>query len=386
MNTRRIRVAHVTLGLDVGGQEKLLVEFARHADRARFDLHFVSLGGRGVLAADIEALGWPVTALGRPSGLRPGLVPRLARLFRAWGADAVHTHDERPLVYGAPAARLAGVRRVIHTRHHADAVRLSRRQAALVRLAAALTDRYVCVSRDSAGRAAGQGVSRRKLAVVPNGIDLTRFPPSGGRDDGPAVCVARLSPEKDLDTLLKAAALASREDRAFTLEIAGDGPCRDDLVRTAAALGVGGRVRFLGPVRDVPALLARAGLFALSSRTEGVSLTLLEAMASGLAVVATRVGGNPEVVADGETGLLVPPADPPALAAALLRLRRDAADRRRMGEAGRRRAERLFDIRRMAAVYESLYAPAALPPRNGRVAGQPGATAGAASPAHDNVR
>src|SRR3984957_18974568 len=93
---RMVRVAHVTLGLDMGGQEKLLVEFARHADRRRFELLFVSLGGRGVLADEIEALGWQVTALNTPTGLHPSLILCLARTFQRFGADIVHTHDNRP--------------------------------------------------------------------------------------------------------------------------------------------------------------------------------------------------------------------------------------------------------------------------------------------------
>src|SRR5215213_6385082 len=96
--THPLRVVHVTGCLEMGGQEKLLVEFARHADRRRFALHFVSLAGRGALAADLEAAGWPVTALDAGDGLRPALVVRLARLFRRCGADVVHTHNERPLI------------------------------------------------------------------------------------------------------------------------------------------------------------------------------------------------------------------------------------------------------------------------------------------------
>jgi glycosyltransferase involved in cell wall biosynthesis len=361
----RLRVAHVTLGLDMGGQEKLLVEFARCADRNRFDLHFVSLGGRGVLADDLESHGWPVTILEEPSGFRPGLALRLARLFRQQRIDIVHTHDERPHIYGAFAARLARVRRLIHTRHHGMADRLTPRQAGLVRLAAWLTDRFVCVSADSARQAIRQGVSPRIVRTLHNGIDLTRFDPaptppspaSGGREGrgGPVVTVARLSPEKDIATLLRAAALAVGEDASFRLEIAGDGPCMADLRRSASDLGLDGCVRFHGQIRDVPALLARAGLFVLSSLTEGVSLTLLEAMACGLAVVATRVGGNPEVVAGGETGLLVPPGDPAALASALLRLRRNEGERRDMERAGRCRVENCFDVRRMTAAYEAMY-------------------------------
>src|SRR3712207_678203 len=101
----------------VGGLEKLLVEFARHADRDRFALTFISLSTPGDLAAEIEACGWPVIALGEPGGLRPRLVARLARAFREHAIDVVHTHNDRPLVYGPLAARLAGVRRVIHTKH-----------------------------------------------------------------------------------------------------------------------------------------------------------------------------------------------------------------------------------------------------------------------------
>jgi glycosyltransferase involved in cell wall biosynthesis len=350
----------LTLGLDMGGQEKLLVEFARHADRRRVSLHFVSLTTRGELADELEGCGWPVTTLEAPSGLRPGLVPRLAWLFRRLGADVVHTHDDRPHIYGAPAAWLAGVRQVIHTRH-CQGDRLTRRQALLVRLASCWTDHFVCVSRESACGTVRQGVGPRAtggargVTTVWNGIDVMRFAYAGPCAGGPVVAVARLSPEKDLETLLRAIALAVQEEPRLRLEVAGDGPCRGDLERTTAELGLGEHVHFLGQVRDVPALLARASLFVLPSRTEGISLTLLEAMARGLPVIATRVGGNVEVVAESETGLLVPSGDPAALARALVRLWRDPETGRRLGAAGRCRVETHFDIRRMVAEYEALY-------------------------------
>jgi glycosyltransferase involved in cell wall biosynthesis len=351
---RRLRIAHVTPGLDMGGLEKLLVEFARHADRERFELRFVSLGNRGVLADEIEAAGWPVASLGVPEGLRPGLLLRLARLLAGWGADVVHTHDERAHLYGTAAARLAGVPRVVHTRH-SQGTRLTRRQRAAVVLASAGVDHFVCVSHDSARLAVRQGINRRKVRVIWNGIDTQRFTPSGGAATGPAIVVARLSPEKDVANLLRAAQLVRRQSPSFRLEVAGDGPCLPDLRRLAGELALDDCVSFLGQVRDVPGLLARAGLFVLPSLSEGISLTLLEAMSSGLAVVATRVGGNPEVVADGQTGLLVPPADPPALAATLLTVSQDAGLRSRLGRAGRQRAEQHFDIRRTVADYERLF-------------------------------
>jgi sugar transferase (PEP-CTERM/EpsH1 system associated) len=347
-------VVHVTPGLDMGGLEKLLVEFARHADRERFALRFVVLGERGILADDIEACGWPVTALEQPEGLRPGLALRLVRRLRRWQADVVHTHDDRAHLYGTFAGRLARVSRIVHTRH-GRSPQLSRRQKMLVSAAARWIDHFVCVSEDCARLAVEQGVRADRVRTICNGIDVQRFAYTGPQANGPAVIVARLSPEKDIDTLLRAAALVVAQDAAFRLEIAGDGPCREALRQTCAELGLEGHVRFLGQVRDVPGLLARASLFVLSSVSEGISLTLLEAMACGLPLVATRVGGNSEVIADGETGFLVPPQNPPALADALLRLHRDPGLGARLGQAGRSRVEARFDVRRMVAQYEALY-------------------------------
>jgi glycosyltransferase involved in cell wall biosynthesis len=353
--TAPLRVFHVTGCLDVGGQEKLLVEFARHADRRRFALHFVSLAGHGPLASDLEALGWPVTALDAPRGLRPSLVLRLARHFRR--ADVVHTHNDRPLIYAAPAARLARVRRVVHTRH-GRGVGISRRQRLLANLAARMSDRYVCVSTDCARLAIAQGLPATRVETMHNGIDTRHFAFTGPRPDGPAVIVARLSPEKDIATLLRATAIVARSQPAFRLAIAGDGPCLAELRALAAELKLDERVEFLGMVRDVAGLLGRASTYVLSSLSEGVSLTLLEAMACGLPVVATRVGGTPEVVTE-RTGLLVPPGDPVALAGGLVQIGTDGALAERLGRAGRRRVEELFDIRRMVADYEHMYVGAA---------------------------
>ncbi|HMF11872.1 MAG TPA: glycosyltransferase [Gemmataceae bacterium] len=350
----QIRVAHVTLGLDVGGLEKLLVEFARQANRERFELRFVSLTSRGTLAEEIEACGWPVTALEAPAGFRPRITVTLARLLRRWQIDLVHTHDEKPLVYAGPAARLAGVRRVVHTRH-GQRPQLTRRQRFLVRIASRLTDHFVCVSQDIARHTVEQGVAGHLVRTIWNGIDTERFAYVGARADGPIVCVARLSPEKGVVDLVHATALAIHECPSLRVEIAGDGPCLAQLKNLTEELGISGHVRFLGQVRDVPALLAQASLFVLPSLSEGVSLTLLEAMARGLPVVATRVGGNCEVVVHGETGLLVPAKDPGALAVEMLQLRSDPQRADAMGRAGRRRMEHLFDVRSMVAAYQSLY-------------------------------
>jgi glycosyltransferase involved in cell wall biosynthesis len=210
------------------------------------------------------------------------------------------------------------------------------------------------VSLDSARHHADIGIPRSKLRTIWNGVDLDRFA-FRGPAIGPVVIVARLCAEKDIATLLRASRIVRHQDPTYRLEIAGDGPCREELVRLTHELEIGSAVKFLGEVRDIPDLLSRASLFVLSSKSEGISLTLLEAMALGLPVVTTAVGGNPEVVIDGQTGRLVRSESPAELAEAILQIRRHADDARMMGRAGRRRVESCFDIRKMVARYEDLY-------------------------------
>ena len=362
ISPRASRIAHVTFGLDVGGQEKLLVEFARMADRGQFDLRFISLGTRGPVAKDIEALGWPVSALGAPSGLRPGLIVKLARLFRRWRPDLVHTHDQRALCYAAPGAWLARVPRIVHTRHGRD-VHATHRQTAIFRQLAKLVDRFVCVSEEVAELSRAQGIAGLRLRTIVNGIDISRFAFNGADPAGPVVTVARLSPEKDVANLVRATAMAAKRAPELRVEVAGSGPCLEDLKQLAASLDVGDRITFLGEVGDVRALLTRARMFVLPSRSEGTPLTVLEAMACGLPVVATRVGGLPEVVVEGKTGHLVPPEDPAALAEAILTVWRDPGVGQAMGRTGRQRAEDRFNVRRMVADYETLYLEGGKPER-----------------------
>jgi glycosyltransferase involved in cell wall biosynthesis len=153
----------------------------------------------------------------------------------------------------------------------------------------------------------------------------------------------------------RAAAIVARTCPEFRLEIAGDGAERFALEQLAASLQLENHVKFLGEIHDIPSLLCRASLFVLPSRTEGISLTILEAMASGLPVVATSVGGNPEVVVHERTGILVPAGDPEALASNLMWIARHPRDGEAMGRAGRERVEACFDCRRMVAQYERLY-------------------------------
>jgi sugar transferase (PEP-CTERM/EpsH1 system associated) len=354
----RTRVTHISLGTNVGGMEQLLVQFARLADRARFELAFISLEGLGTLAPEIQNLAWPVYGLGKRPGLRPALVLRLAQRLRAIRPHVVQTHNTAAFFYGALAAYLARVPRLLHTQH-GQRYMATRHETWLFRQLCRLAHRVIGVSDDAIQRTISAGVPVERTCVIHNGVDVSRFSYSGPDAAGPAMLVARLSPEKDVATLLHAVRhLANNLEPgspALRLEIVGDGSDRPSLETLAHNLGLGDRVRFLGQRSDIAAILPRASMFVLPSLTEGISLTLLEAMARGLPVVATRVGGNPEVVVDGVTGFLVPPRDPVALAAAMARIRQRPVLAADMGLQGRRRVEQTFSLEQMIRCYEQQY-------------------------------
>jgi glycosyltransferase involved in cell wall biosynthesis len=218
-----------------------------------------------------------------------------------------------------------------------------------------LANRVVGVSKDIAELAAQSGIRRDRIAAIWNGIDVEKFPYCGPAACGPAILVARLAPEKDISTLLRATSLVAEQVPEFTLRLVGDGPCRPSLEALATELKIRSRVEFVGQAIDVRQQLRQASMFVLPSLSEGVSLSLLEAMATGLPVIATRVGGNVEVVEHGKTGFLVPPADPSEMAEAILRLAKDPALGRCIGVAGRMRCENAFNVRGMIRAYEELY-------------------------------
>ena len=239
-----------------------------------------------------------------------------------------------------------------------------------------LSTQIVAVSRDAADVAREiEKVPSRKIEVIRNGIDLEKFPFAERSSRGVrrrAIHVARISyAAKDQRTLLRAVRIVADAEPDFVIDIVGDGADRADLEAFCDELGLRAHVNFLGFRDDVHDLLSQTEFFVLSSVTEGVSITLLEAAANGLPIVATAVGGNSEVVVDGVSGLIVPPRSPEALAAAMLELLRDAPRACRMGRAGRQHVEENFNLRRTVARYQGLY-ESLLPP--GRASGSKSAS------------
>lgn len=321
------------------------------------------------LAADFATLVVvrPETEAGRrlgAAGVATAVVPmrgpwdllsafHLRRLVRATGASILHAHTSHAHALALPAARAAGIPLVVSRRveSRGGIRRMSRGKYR------AREVRYVAVSRSVAEGLLAAGIPSERVEVIPDGIDLDRFPSAPPRpDDGVVrfVHVAAMSPEKDPATLLRAFAAFEAEGPRARLTLAGSGPLEEELRALAVSLGLR-EVEFAGWREDVPALLAASDLFVLSSRREGLGSSIMEAMAAGLPVIATRAGGIPELVRDGENGLLVPPGDVAGLAAAMRRLAADRELRRSMGLTARADAVARFGAARMVEAHAALY-------------------------------
>ncbi len=355
-----------------GGQERQTVLNVRSMDPARFRPVVAVLHLDGEHLEDLEAAGVrPVVFdVGRRM-LRPNTawqVARLARLVRAEGIRVIHCQDVYTNVLGTLVAALARVP-VIVTRvdlqHHLLGYRRPLLEAVSRRADRVLVN-ALCI-RDLA---VSQGVAADRIAVVRNGVDLEeldraalRAPEAPAPEPGALVCVANMHhPVKGQTDLLMAMREVLRRRPDARLVLVGDGERRPLLERLARRLGIAGRCHFLGHRRDGPAILARAAAGVSASHAEGISNAILEAMALRLPVVATAVGGTPEIVRDGQDGFLVPPGAPAALARRMLDLLGDAALRRRMGERGRRIVEREFGLDQMRTSYDALYQELAADP------------------------
>lgn len=352
----RLRVCHVSMCLATGGLERLLVEFAKRTDRQRYDVQFITLGEIGAPAEEIRALGHSVTPITRASaGSRGGQLRALARHFREHRIDLVHTHNTYAHFYATLAAKLAGVRTIINTQHGRGCGNHWKQRLHFL-LANRFTDRILAVSEDSARLCRQQDpLSRRRIHTLWNGIDLRQFAFHGPVSAPRAISVARLSPEKDFPTLLHAVQGVVKQFPDFHLTLVGEGRERPRLEQLTSQLGLNAHVEFLGERHDVSALLRQSAMFVSSSSTEGISLTLLEAMAVGLPIITTAVGGNPEVVQDGVTGHLVPAGQPARLQAAICAHLAQPDTWQAMGNLARTRVETQFNIERMMREYEETY-------------------------------
>lgn len=368
MDLKKIRLLKFVSGFNIGGTERQVVALARDFHPSRLEIHLGCLGREGELLEEIQAAGIPLSEYRIPrlpsfTTMREQL--RFARYLKKECIDIVHAYGFYAITFAVPPARFAGVPAIVASiRDTGDHLTPMKRrvQKQICRLADCVLANAEAVRQNLLE----SGYNGEKIAVIKNGISLTgyfkRGSSSGLREelgapaDAPLIAVlSRLRPLKGIEYFLKAAAIIAPRFPNARFLLIGDGPYREQLEQHVARLELGRRVIFMGFRLDIPKLLSEITLSVLPSLSEGLSNALLESMAAGIPVVATRVGGNPELVEDGTTGLLVPTRDHQALAGAISLLLGNPDLAERMGAAARQRVAERFPMQLAIRTTERLY-------------------------------
>jgi glycosyltransferase involved in cell wall biosynthesis len=376
-----MRIFMLSTSMGMGGADQQILILAR-AMRARgHQVRIVALAPLGPMGLEARSEGIPIESLELRRSV--GDIPRifgLARMVRAWKPDVLHSHMVHANLLARalrPIARVPALVSTIHSIYEGGRLRM-----AASRLTSGLVDRFTIISRLAAERYVSIGaVPARRLQVVPNAVDTDRFrklPQArasirkelGLGEEFLWIAVGRFEEAKDYPTMIAGFARLAATRPGSRLLLVGKGSLRGDVEQGVQANGLQDQVRFLGVRRDVPELMSAADGYLLSSAWEGMPVVLLEAAAAELPVVATRVGGVAEVVEDGTTGVLVPPGDPAALAAAMERIERLPLEARAaMGAGGRALVEQRYGTTRVMEMWERLYSEVA-PGPGGPAGGQ----------------
>jgi glycosyltransferase involved in cell wall biosynthesis len=367
---RSINVLHIIHGLSWGGAENQVVTLAPALSGDRYTIHVCCLQNEGAQANALRTRGIQVVSLNMRLRYWPIAVYRLYRLIERLKPQIVHTHLYNTGIWGRLVSKLAGVP-VILTTEAGMTVWKKRRHLLLERFVNRFTDKMIAVSEDIRQRRIHlEGVPPEKIITIPAAVDIKRFSQMKSREQArteldietssPVIgTVARLVAAKRLDYLLEAARAVCETVPQARFLIVGDGPLRKELESQAMQLDLAPEyVRFLGNRQDVTDFLSALDIFVLSSEREGLPVSLLEAMAASRPVVATQVGGIPQVIQDRHNGLLVPPHDPAGLAKAIIALIKDSTLRESMAREGYRTVEARFSTdvvgQQIIALYDSL--------------------------------
>jgi glycosyltransferase involved in cell wall biosynthesis len=359
-------VLHVVLSLDVGGLERVVLDLLRQGHEAGQKLSVVCLERTGDLATQAKSLGAEIICLNKAPGLSLRVARELRQVLSESCPDVIHTHQLAALVY--VRASLLGRHRppVVHTEHGKHYAH-RRRNRWLGRFGAGCVDRFCCVSGDVAREVQQCRVARRDVVcVVPNGVDTSHFKRQTDTsairagmnipDSAPLIgTVGRLAEIKRQDVLIRGFAQVREQLGHAHLLLVGDGPMRATLQRLANELNVGDAVHFAGYQSDPGQYLQAMNVFALTSRSEGMPLSVLEAWAAGVPVTASRVGGLPELITHGATGLLFESGNAVECSACLLQLLQDASLRQQIIAAAHDRVESEYDVKVMAGRYARSY-------------------------------
>ena len=354
-----LRILFVVRSLHVGGMEQMVIQLATGLDPARYDVKFCTIEDAGQLADRLTEKGIELVALNKPAGLKLGFALRLRKIINAWQPDIIHTHNETGHFYAALASVGRRKSRLIHTKHGRDNPE-NKKAVARHRLSSRLSDVIVAVSDDVAKVCEEvEKVPAHKLRTIVNGIDLESYLKIDRQGGNPQPIVfghvGRLSEVKNQKLMIDAFAQVCREIPDCRLVIAGDGPLRNELEDQASGLGVSDQVSFLGYRSDIASVLSDFDVFLLSSVSEGTPLVVIEAMAAGLPVVATNVGGLAQMLKDQQCGFLTPSGDAQALAGRMIELAANHEMRLRFGERARQIAAARYNLRRMIDEYCDIY-------------------------------
>jgi len=368
MQSERLSVLQFLTVFGIGGTERQVLNLVQGLDTSRFGVEVACLKRWGALLPEMEATGVPITEYKTSSLYNHKALwnqIRFANHLRKRNVEIVHTYGFYSNVFAIPPARLAGAAAVLasirDTGEH-----LTPMQKRIEKLFCRMADCIVTNAEAVRNRLTNEGYAAEKIVVIHNGIELTRYARKPGElglhrelgvpSNTQLVAVfARLNELKGIEYFLRAAAGLIERFRNVRFLIVGDGASRLELERYAQRLGLNKHVVFLGFRLDVPALLSEISVSVLPTLSEGLSNSLLEAMAASVPVVATTVGGNPEVVQGGVTGLLVPPRDAEALARAIGQFLEDPCLRKKFGLAGRERVSKRFALEHMTRATERLY-------------------------------
>lgn len=361
-----MNIVHVVESMDRGGLERVVCDLAQEQRRTGHRVSIVCVFNDGMLAEEARQSGVSVLVVRKKAGIDLGSLMKLRGALKACDADVIHTHNATAHYLAALVAARRPRNILVNTRHGMGGPRTSDRRERFFSLALGRTAGVAAVSQAAARRLVEERIAPADLvSVVPNGIRVRAFvnqdwSAARGRLDLPEDAlvvgtVGRLNWAKDHAFLLRAFQAFARNAPSAFLVIIGEGEQREALERLTADLALRGRVRFLGDRPDVALLLPGMDIFALSSRTEGYSVALLEACAAGIAIVATDVGGNREIIQDQVTGLLVEHGNPASLENALARLAESTSLRAQFGNRARAWAAANASLETMAERYERLY-------------------------------
>ncbi len=364
MNAAPCRIAFGITELDPGGAERMLTELVTRLDRSEWEPHVFCLGPEAHYSQVLRERGVPVTCFGAKRLLSaPGVLRQWTRELRRFRPEILYTWLFHANLLGRFAGRRAGVPTILSGIRVAE--KRNRWHGRLERWTNFLVDRNVCVSQDVA-RFMEQdfGLDPAKTVVIPNGVDPAHFrdvPPVDLGEFGiPAdsrvlITVGRIEPQKGIDVLISAAREIVQQYPDVHFLIVGTGPDRSDLERQAATWRLSDRMHWAGKRTDVPGLLAASTAFILPSRWEGMPNAVLEALAAGKPIIATRVEGASELVRDGINGWLVPIESPQALAEAVVRLLANSDQIDEMGCESQHISEKEFTIDRFVAAHVRLF-------------------------------